>query len=365
MFEELLQNRYQILQALNRGGMAIIHLALDKRLNCQVAIKEVCLCEDIEETDKTLLIEAFEREAQLLASLSHPAIPKSLDYFVENGCHFFVMEFVGGVDLERLLKRNPGRFEFDQVKDWALQLVDALEYLHGQNPLVVHRDIKPSNIKINSKNQIRLLDFGIAKTYAGEINTEQSVNFATLEYAPLEQVLKASTPICKSLMAINKEKTSELLRSQSSPKSDIFALGATLYRLSTGKLPVDAHTRAIALWSGKPDPLPAISFYNNAVPPDFEAAVMQSLAILPLQRPQTISELRPLISGEQKKESQPSVFYQTFKAENPLAQPHFGALVRQNEELKFKVKTLEKELSAIRNIQPPLNSITELYANAH
>ena len=359
MFEDLLQNRYQIIQMLNRGGMATIYLALDKRLNCQVAVKEISFCQEIEEESKKILTAAFEQEAQLLAKLTHPAIPKSLDYFIENNNHYFVMEFVGGIDLERLMKRNSGRFELEQIHDWMLQLIDALEYLHGQNPVVVHRDIKPSNIKINAKNQIRLLDFGIAKIYANEIRTHDSINFATLEYAPLEQTLKASSHIKNSLMTINKAKTLEILHTQSSPKSDIFALGATLYRLATGKLPVDAHTRALALWSGKTDPLPAVSFYNNAVQPDFEAAVMQSLSIFPPLRPQTVSELRQRISTRQAPKFQPPAAPQKFQATKPFSQPHFGAFIQKNQELRNKVKSLEKEQTIAKNSRSQPNSITD------
>jgi eukaryotic-like serine/threonine-protein kinase len=358
MFEGLLQNRYQIIQVLNRGGMAIIYLALDRRLNCQVAIKEICFCEETDAESDKILTEAFEQEAQLLAKLTHPAIPRSLDYFIENNNHYFVMEFVGGVDLERLMKRNSGSFEAEQINDWMMQLVDVLEYLHGQNPVVVHRDIKPSNIKINAKNQIRLLDFGIAKIYANEIRTQDSINFATLEYAPLEQTLKASSLLRNSLMTINKAKTLEVLRTQSSPKSDIFALGATLYRLATGKLPVDAHTRALALWSGKTDPLPAVSFYNSSVQPEFEAAVMQSLAIYPQLRPQTVSELRQKISSKPAPAPAPPAQYQKFPATKPFSQPYFGAFLQKNQELKYKVKSLEKELTLAKNSPPPENSIT-------
>lgn len=159
-------------------------------------------------------------------------------------------------------------------------------------------------------------------------------------------------------MTINKAKTLEILRTQSSPKSDIFALGATIYRLASGKLPVDAHTRALALWSGKPDPLPAVSFYNNAVQPDFEAAVMQSLSIFPQLRPQTVSELRRRISTRQAPEFQPPAAHQTLQATKPFSQPHFGAFIQQNLELRNKVRSLEKEQAMAKNSHSQPNSIT-------
>lgn len=348
MFQGLLQNRYQILQVLNRGGMATIYLALDKRLKCQVVVKEITFYEKVEPAGVNLLANAFEQEAQLLASLNHPAIPKSFDYFIENGHHYLVMEFVGGVDLERLVRRSNTGFDLEQLQDWTLQLLDVLEYLHSQNPFVVHRDIKPSNIKVNAKNQIRLLDFGIAKIYKSDICSSDSINFATLEYAPLEQSLKASASIRNSLMAINREKTLEILRTQSSPQSDIFSLGATLYRLVTGKLPVDAHTRALSIWLGKPDPLPAVSYFNKAIPADFESAIMQSLSLFPSQRPQSVSSLRQQIFGQKKTRFQPTPNQSIQAATNGLFQPHFGAFLQQISDLKRKITSLENELRELK-----------------
>lgn len=336
-----LQNRYKIVQVLRRGGMSTVYLATDEKLGCEVAVKEISFPEDIKESSKAVMISAFEQEAQLLASLNHPAIPKAHDYFVENGSHFLVMDFIAGVDLERLLRRNEGGLGIDQIKDWTFQLLDALEYLHNQETPIIHRDVKPSNIKVNTKNQVRLLDFGISKTFETGADTAQSVNFATLEYAPLEQTLKASSQIKNSLMAVDSKKTIDFLQIKSSPASDIFALGATLYRLLTGHLPVDAHSRALAIWLGKADPLPSVSFYNPTIPLKFESVIMQSLSLYPLSRPQSIADLRQQLLGTWKEKVQLTAL-ESFQVPNYRVQPHLSALFRQHQDLLIKIRSLEQ-----------------------
>lgn len=337
----LLQNRYKIVQVLRRGGMSTVYLALDEKLGGEVAVKEISFAEDLKESSRVVMTSAFEQEAQLLASLNHPAIPKAHDYFVENGSHFLVMDFIAGVDLERLLRRNQGGLGIDQIKDWTFQLLDALEYLHNQETPIIHRDVKPSNIKVNTKNQVRLLDFGISKTFETGVETAQSVNFATLEYAPLEQTLKASSQIKNSLMAVDSKKTIDFLQIKSSPASDIFALGATLYRLLTGHLPVDAHSRALAIWLGKADPLPSVSFYNPTIPLKFESVIMQSLSLYPQTRPQSIADLRQQLLGTWKEKVQLTAL-ESFQVPNYRVQPHLSALFKHHQELLLKLKNLEQ-----------------------
>lgn len=338
----MLQNRYKIVQILRRGGMATVYLAFDEKIGCEVAIKEISFPIEIEESSRQMMTSAFEQEAQLLAAIDHPAFPRAHDYFVENGNHFLVMDYIPGVDLERLLQRNQNGLGIEQIKDWTFQILDALEYLHGQKTPIIHRDIKPSNIKVNTKNQVRLLDFGIAKSFESGAKTDESVHFATLEYAPLEQSLKASSQIKNSLMAVDSKKTADFLQIKSTPASDIFALGATLYRLLTGHLPVDAHSRALAIWLGKADPLPSVSFYNPSIPLKFESVIMQSLSLYPLSRPQSIADLRPQLLGTWKEKIQLTALSQSFQVPNHRSQPHLSALFRHHKELLIKIRNLEQ-----------------------
>ena len=142
---------------------------------------------------------------------------------------------------------------------WADQLLDALDYLHTQDPQIVHRDIKPQNLKLTPRGQIILLDFGLAKGQAGDISrvtTAASIFGYTPNYAPLEQIQGLGTDA----------------------RSDLYALGATLYHLMTGVKPPDALTRAAALVNGQPDPLAPASVANPSVQPDVDTFLAKAMA---------------------------------------------------------------------------------------
>ncbi|PDW02308.1 protein kinase domain-containing protein [Candidatus Viridilinea mediisalina] len=220
----LIQQRYQIVRLIGRGGMGAVYEALDRRLRNTVALKQML-------GDTTENAEAFEREAQILAALRHPALPKVIDYFRDEAGRFLVMEFFGGADLAALQARHGGPFPAKDVVTWALQLLDALDYLHTRNPPVLHRDIKPQNIKLTPEGQVVLLDFGLAKGYA--TGSPASFFGYTLQYAPLEQIEGSGTE----------------------PRSDVYSLCATLFHLLTDHPPPSAPNRADALLLGRPDPL--------------------------------------------------------------------------------------------------------------
>src|SRR5918912_636509 len=227
--ETVLQGRYRIVRQLGQGGMGAVYEAVDQRLDTTVALKETLF------TDERLR-KQFEREARLLARLHHPALPRVSDHFSETDGQFLVMQFIPGDDLSEIMNRKRGLFPADQVLTWADQLLDALDYLHTQDPQIVHRDIKPQNLKLTSRGQIILLDFGLAKGSAGEMSKvggAGSILGYTPTYAPLEQIQGAGTD----------------------PRSDLYSLAATLYHLITGVTPPDALTRATAVLNGHPDPL--------------------------------------------------------------------------------------------------------------
>src|SRR5881227_1246925 len=223
-----LQGRYRILRQLGQGGMGAVYEAVDERLDTTVALKETFFAEE-------KLRKQFEREARLLARLHHPALPRVSDHFSESDGQFLVMQFIPGDDLSEMMTRRRGPFPVDQVLTWADQLLDALDYLHTQDPQIIHRDIKPQNLKLTARGQIVLLDFGLAKGSVGPltaITTSASIFGYTPNYAPLEQIQGKGTD----------------------PRSDIYALGATLYHLVTNIKPPDALTRAGAVVNGLPDP---------------------------------------------------------------------------------------------------------------
>ena len=156
--ETVVQGRYQVVGPIGRGGMGTVYEAIDLRLKRRVALKQMAGTGDS-------VSRAFEREAQLLASLDHRMLPDVSDYFVDPAGQFLVMEFIPGPDLATLLGQREAPFPVEQVLRWGDQLLDVLHYLHTRVPPVIHRDIKPQNLKLKSGDEIMLLDFGLAKGY--------------------------------------------------------------------------------------------------------------------------------------------------------------------------------------------------------
>src|SRR5579885_3216291 len=207
----LLDGRYRIHKLLGIGGMGRVYLANDTRLaNRPVAVKEMIVGDGIQERKA---IADFHREASVLARLSHPSIPQIIDYFDEQGRHYLVMEYVSGSDLQHQLdKMGPGaRLPEPVVLEMARQLLDVLQFLHSQQPPIIYRDLKPANIMIDHHGRAMLVDFGIARFLPpGGRGTQ----IGSVGYAPPEQYL-----------------------GQVEPRSDLYALAATMHHLLTGRDP--------------------------------------------------------------------------------------------------------------------------------
>ena len=262
----ILQSRYRVLRELGRGGMGAVYECVDLRLGHSVAIKQT-LTEDEE------LWNQFEREARLMARLNHPALPRVSDYFTEGNRAFLVMQFVDGHDLAEVLAQQPGPFPERVVIAWADQLLDALIYLHSHDWQVVHRDIKPHNLKVAEGGRIVLLDFGLAKSQRASHDDKESgrsIFGYSPRYAPLEQIQDRGT----------------------TPQSDIYALGATLYHLLTGVKPPDALGRAAAIIASDPDPLRPAHAINSAVGIELSAILNRAMAQNPHERYAGAAEFR-------------------------------------------------------------------------
>jgi len=247
----ILQDRFLIEKELAHGGMGAVYLARDQKFGSCVAIKQ-----RVHEGGG--LAEAFEREARLLNTLHHPILPHVSDYFSEGRDHFLVMEFIEGADLSEVLKRD-GAFAVDNVVTWTLELLDGLDYLHSQDPPVIHRDIKPGNLKLTSRGNIVLLDFGLAKESPNPGQEARSVFGYSRRYSPLEQIEGAGTDA----------------------RSDIFSLGATIYHLITGQAPIDAIARASAIVAGRPDPLRSASEMDPDVSVEIADVIRQAMSMSP------------------------------------------------------------------------------------
>ncbi|HMS09656.1 MAG TPA: serine/threonine-protein kinase, partial [Pyrinomonadaceae bacterium] len=186
---KILQERYRVEKQIGLGGMGAVYVAVDERFGSTVAIKQTLCMDDNYRR-------AIEREARLLNSLKHPALPRVSDHFVEDDGQFIVMEFIPGEDLCCILEDQEKPFEAEQVIKWAEQLLDALEFLHNQEIPVIHRDIKPQNLKVTPKGQIILLDFGLAKGNPSEMggkSTTKSIFGYSRNYASLEQIQGTGT----------------------------------------------------------------------------------------------------------------------------------------------------------------------------
>jgi serine/threonine protein kinase len=264
--DTVLQNRYRIVCKLSAGGMGTVYEAIDLRFNSQVALKETHFTEEA-------LRKQFEREAHLLYKLRHPAIARVIDHFVEGDGQFLVMDYVEGDDLSDMQEKRDAAFASVEVLQWADQLLDALSYLHKQNPPVIHRDIKPQNLKLSRSGQIILLDFGLAKGFAGQISrvtTSGSIFGYTPNYAPLEQVHGTGTDT----------------------RSDLYSLAATMYRLLTNFTPSDVSTRAAAVIGGRPDTLKPACEVNPQVTTAVSDVLRKGMEIDAEQRYSSAVEMR-------------------------------------------------------------------------
>ncbi|NPA31237.1 MAG: serine/threonine protein kinase, partial [Chloroflexi bacterium] len=274
---QTLRQRYLIKDIIGQGGMGFVYLAEDLRLRGRLcAVKSV-------RHDPTLPPEAiqelraqFRREAQVLARLDHPNLPKVSDFFSEGPIDYLVMDYIPGQDLSMLIEaaRQEGRFlPLDQVLEWARQLGDALRYLHGQQPPIVHRDIKPSNIKLTPEGRIKLVDFGLVKEMnTGDVTITVIQGKGTALYTPLEQYGADA--------------------GHTDARSDIYAFAATLYHLLTNEPPPSARERFL-----RPRALRSPRQINPALPVRIEEAILWGMRLHPDERPSSVEEFLQALLG--------------------------------------------------------------------
>lgn len=260
---QLLSERYRVERPLGKGGMGAVYLARVEALdNKPVALKELIAGEDPE------AVEQFRKEASFLANLQHPNLVKVTDFFRDGERVYLVMEYVEGQTLSTVLARE-GVVAVERVVAWAREICSVLSYLHGQNPPVLFRDLKPSNIMLTGDGQIRLIDFGIARTSAGGEKTSTFLKgVGSSGFAPLEQY--------------DPERGTDA-------RSDIYSFGATLFHLLSGKVPPSAIARS----SG--EELPALPDY---VPSSFVALVHDCLKLRPQDRPGSIQSVMERLTDE-------------------------------------------------------------------
>ncbi|MBM7841976.1 serine/threonine protein kinase [Herpetosiphon giganteus] len=264
----ILLGRYHIVRAIGQGGMSAVYAAFDRQLNTAVAIKH------FRNSDPALHAN-LDREAQILARLQHPALPRVYDIRREHDDAYLIMDLIEGDTLGTLLTQRGSGFEPATVVAWAATLAEPLSYLHQQTPPVIHRDIKPHNVMRTPAGKLILLDFGLAKQWS---TGQQSVIAYTLPYASLEQIQGTTTL---------------------DQRSDVYGFGATLYHLLTNREPVDALTRASAQIYANPDPLPVPSSLNSAVNSALDRVLLDCLALRAHERPASIRAVVTLLQAAQ------------------------------------------------------------------
>jgi eukaryotic-like serine/threonine-protein kinase len=268
---QTLVGRYRVEALLGQGGFGAVYRAWDTNLNRPRALKE-----NLDTSSEAH--RQFEREAGILTDLTHPNLPHVVDYFFipEQG-QYLVMDFVEGEDLQALLERTNAPVAEAQATAWISQVCEALSYLHQQNPPVVHRDVKPANIKITSSGKAVLVDFGIAKVFDATLRTTLGARAVTPGYSPPEQYGQGTTD----------------------PRSDIYSIGATLYALLTGQEPVES----VARFSGQTLKPPRA--LNPGISPRAEAVILRAMKLDPLERYQSVYELKANLAGTSRVAEQP------------------------------------------------------------
>ncbi len=261
MIGTILGNRYEILEIVGSGGMAIVYKARCRLLNRFVAVK--MLREELK-SDREF-VERFRVEAQSAASLSHHNIVSVYDVGQENGRDYFVMEYIEGVTLKELIKSR--EIGWKEACDYAIGICEAIEHAHRKN--IVHRDIKPHNIMITKDREVKVTDFGIARAVSSSTIVRQGNMIGSVHYFSPEQA-------CGGMVDF---------------KSDIYSIGVVLYEMLTGRLPFDADNPVAIARMHVDSPVTAPATVKEGIPQSLSDMVLKAMAKQPTARYQTAAEL--------------------------------------------------------------------------
>jgi len=255
----MLHQRYRLLHTVGQGGMGAVYVAQDTQLGDRlVAVKEMSMSR-LTPQEIPLAIEQFRREAHLLASLHHPNLPAIHEYFQENDRWYLVMSFIEGQNLQAALNAAPGnKLPVNEVVRIGIELCEVLEYLHTHDPQIIFRDLKPLNIMLTPKGHICLIDFGIARHFKQE-QSKDTGYYYSVGYAPPEQYGQ----------------------SQTSPRSDIYSLGATLHQMLSGHNP-----------ASKPFQFPNLQLIDPTIPVPLAKLIAQMLEMDEQARPGSVAEVK-------------------------------------------------------------------------
>ena len=247
----ILQQRYKIVKILGHGGMGAVYLSEDQRLPTKWAIKEMKKA-GLSEEEREEAAELFHSEARLLSELRHRNLPRIVDFFDQDGQLYLVMDYVEGETLEDRIHRD-GPLEVNPALELYFQISDVLDYLHSRPSPVVFRDFKPANVMLTPHDEIKLIDFGIARVFKKDASADTKA-LGTPGYAAPEQYGKG----------------------QSGPRTDLFAFVATIHHALTGRDPTE-----------EPFQFPPLTDYRGDLPPEFVALLDSCLSLRADGRPES------------------------------------------------------------------------------
>ena len=252
---QIIDDKYEILKLIGQGGMSKVYLAMDKRLNKQWAIKEIE--KKAKDKNNEIVIQSAIAEANLIKQLDHPAIVRIVD-IIDNGNVIYIIEdYIEGETLSSILENN-GAQPQELVIEWAMQICEALEYLHTRKPPIIYRDMKPANVMLKPDGNIKVIDFGIAREYKDQ-SLADTVSLGTKGYAAPEQFGG---------------------KGQTDARTDVYCLGVTLYHLLTGQNPCEP-----------PYEIYPIRHWNPQLSAGLEAIVQKCTQLNPDDRYQSCAEL--------------------------------------------------------------------------
>ena len=268
---QVIHERYHIVALLNKGGMGAVYETMDSTLGVRCALKEMTSYPDTPSDVLSQLREQFLQEAQLLATLRHPNLPRVTDYFEEDNNVYLVMDYIHGRRLDETIAQEE-RLTEDQVLGWAQQLMKALVYCHEHD--IIHRDVKPQNVIITPRMRVVLVDFGLAKLVDPDAPHTRTVmrGLGTPEYAPPEQydAKKGSTDV----------------------RTDIYSLATTLYHALAGEAPPTATERIV-----DPQCLIPLHQRRDDISSVTEQVLAKAMSLQPSQRFQGIAQMYEALFG--------------------------------------------------------------------
>ena len=312
MIGEVLGFRYELLEAIGEGGMAIVYKARDKKLNRYVAVKVL----KKEFSDNEEIAQKFKSEATAIANLSHGNIVNVLDvgHEEDKNIEYFVMEYVSGKTLKELISYN-GKLSYSTAMNIAMQIAKALDAAHYGN--IIHRDVKPQNILITENGEVKVTDFGIAKSSTSATITNTTTIMGTAHYLSPEQAKGTFIDI----------------------RTDVYSLGVVMYEMVTGRLPYDGESPVtIALKHIQQELIPPKQI-NSSIPESVNSLIVKTMSKEPVDRYQNCKEL---ILDIQKIKDNPDIILNVQQEKVDDKTIIMGAITPKNNNITSNAKTSEK-----------------------